>query len=132
MAVEVHGDLTPFRDAGLYELWIDLRPGKRVQRAQSIIDREITRLQREAPRERDLDRIKRRIELAFLLALESAGGKAEQAGFHETVLGDASLAFERVEQYRALRPEDVQRVAREYLRVERRTRIDVVPQRAAA
>jgi zinc protease len=132
LAAEVHGDVTPFRDAGLYELWIELRAGKRLEHAQAIIDSEIERLQCELPREHDLDRVKHRIELASLLALESANGKAEQAGFYETVLDDASLAFDRLDAYRALRPEDIQRVAREYLRVHNRTRIDVVPQQDAA
>jgi zinc protease len=60
------------------------------------------------------------------------GGKAEQIGFFETVLGDPGHSFRRVEQYRRVTAGDLRRVARRYLVDAARTTVRVRPDGAAA
>jgi zinc protease len=58
--------------------------------------------------------------------METAGGKAEQIGFYETVAGDGSAMFDRLDAYREVTAHDVERVIEKYLRPSRRTRVEVV------
>jgi zinc protease len=132
LATDVHAGIAPFVDPGLYDIWISLRPGQSARRALRVLDEELARLRRTRVSARDLERVKNRAELGFLMALESAGGKAEQIGFYETVLGDAGQIFPRLEQFRAVSADDVLRVARRVFDPSRRTRIEVLPKRARA
>jgi len=75
----------------------------------------------------ELVRAKARLELGLLQSLETMGGKAEQIGFYETVLGDPGAAFQRLEAYRRLTASDLRKAARRYLVDRGRTRILVVP-----
>jgi zinc protease len=132
LATDVHAGIAPFADPGLYDVWVSLRPGKRARAALRVLDEELERIRGQRVSERDLQRVKSRAELGFLLALETAGGKAEQLGFYETVLGDARQIFPRLAQFRAVTAADVQRVARRVFDPRRRTRIEVVPARGGA
>jgi zinc protease len=127
LATECRGSVTPFRDPGLHEMWVALRPGKAARQALKVLDAEVDRLRAEPPTDAEVDKAKNRYELGFLNGMETAGGKAEQVGFYETVLGDAGLIFQRLEEYRRVTPEDVQRVARRYLDRSRRTVLHVLP-----
>jgi zinc protease len=81
--------------------------------------------------EDELSRAKARLELSQLQQLETVPGKAEQIGFYETVLGDPTRAFDRVEAFRRTTAADLRRVARRYLVERARTIVRVVPDPAA-
>ncbi|MCC7536775.1 MAG: insulinase family protein [Deltaproteobacteria bacterium] len=127
MAAEVRGSVAPFRDPGLFEIWVSLREGQSIRRAERVLDRELGKLSRNLVPIAELEKARARIELGFLQGLETVSGKAEQLGFHEVTLGDASRAFERLERIRVLTPDDLRDVARRYLTPERRTVIRVLP-----
>ncbi len=78
--------------------------------------------------EEELARAKARLELSQLQQLETIPGKAEQIGFYETVLGDPTRAFDRVEAYRRTTAADLRRVARRYLVDRARSVVRVVPE----
>jgi len=127
LAADVQGGIAPFIDPGLYDIWVGLRPGRHAHEALRVLDQELLRIREQRVPSKDLERVKNRAELSFLMALESAAGKAEQIGFYDAVLGDASQIFPRLEQFHAVTAQDVQRVARRVLDPKRRTRIEVVP-----
>ncbi|MFW6050954.1 MAG: M16 family metallopeptidase [Myxococcota bacterium] len=127
VAAECRGSLAPFRDPGLHEVWVGMRPGKAAADALALVDEELERLRREPPTEAELEKAKNRYELGFLHGMETANGKAEQIGFYETVLGDPGLIFARLEAYRRVTVDDVQRVARRYFDCRRRTVLTVLP-----
>jgi zinc protease len=127
IATDVHGSIAPFVDPGLYDIWVSLRPGCTARSALRLLDRELARLCRQRVSSKELGRVKARAELGFLMALENASGKAEQIGFYDTVLGDPSLIFERLERFRAISAGDVLRVAQRVFDKNQRTRIEVVP-----
>jgi zinc protease len=132
LAADVHGGIAPFVDPGLYDIWVGLRPGRRAAEALRVIDEELARMRDERVPKKDLERVKARAELSFLMALESAAGKAEQIGFYEAVLGDAGRIFPRLQDFRAVTADDVQRVARRVLDRSQRTRIEVIPAKGSA
>jgi zinc protease len=131
LVTDLHGSIAPFADPGLYELWFSLRPGRDLSAVLSLLDRELARLRDTKVSARELAKVKNRAELGFLQGLETTSGKAEQLGFFETVAGDASGLFSRIEALRAVTPHDIQRVARRYLSAKQRTRISVVPAEAS-
>jgi zinc protease len=132
LATDLHGALAPFSDAGLYEIWVSLRPGRDLNDALKLIEQELSRLCKTGVSRAELQKVKNRMELGFLQGMETAAGKAEQLGFFEIVYGDAAALFDRLEALRAVEPADVQRVAKKYFDSRRRTRIAVLPQTGAA
>ena len=126
LALSVRGSISPFIDPGLFEMWIFLREGKRKEDALALLDREIARLGSEGPTTLELDKAINQLELSFLHSMETAGGKAEQIGFYETVADDGAAVFDRLEAYRGVTSDAVKRVVVKYLRPSRRTRVEVL------
>lgn len=126
IAVSVRGSISPFVDPGLFEIWIFLREGKRRQDALTRLEEELMKLGSEGPTRSELDKSINQLELSFLHSMETAGGKAEQIGFYETVAGDGSAVLDRLDAYRNVTPRDVTRVVKTYLRPSRRTRVEVL------
>lgn len=127
VAVSVRGSIAPFVEPGLYEIWILVREGQQKERALALFDREVERLCSEGPTALELEKAISQLELSFLHSMETAGGKAEQIGFYETVARDGSAVFERLAEYRDVDSADVRRAAAKYLRPSRRTRVEIVP-----
>jgi zinc protease len=127
LASEVRGSASPFRDTGLYEIWASARGEHTSEELLAVIDAELSRLTREDVPEAELEKAKNKLELSFLEGMETASGKAEQVGFYETVLGDPARVFGRLDEYRAVRPEDLRRLAAEVFDARRRTIVTVRP-----
>jgi zinc protease len=127
IASEVRGSASPTRDPGLYELWVSLREGQKAEAALAVIEQTLADVALHGVAQSELDKAKNRLELGFLHGMETASGKAEQIGFYETVLGDAARIFEQLEAYRAVRIEEVSRLARERLVPSQRTTLFVRP-----
>lgn len=125
LASEVRMSLAPFVHATLADLWASAREGISATRLLAAVDQEIARLAVEGPSEEELTKVKNRLELGFLGALETVPGKAEQLGFSFVVTGDPAHTFQRLAEYRAVTAADVVRVVRDVFRTERRTRITV-------
>ncbi len=125
IASEVRMSIAPFREASLVDGWVSLREGHTANEALRAVDLQIARLGRELVPAAELDKVKNGLELSFLGGLETVPGMAEQIGFSETVVGDPSHAFARLEEYRSVTPEDVRRVASRVLRADARTMVRV-------
>jgi zinc protease len=129
LCVDVHGSLAPFSEPGLWDMWIHLRSGMRLQRGLAALDDEIRRARDEQVSDLEIDKAKNRLELALLESLETAGGKAEQIGFYETVLGNGTLAFQFLERCRAVQRAHVAETLGRILSPKRRTVVEVLPER---
>jgi zinc protease len=127
LVTDLHGSIAPFAEQGLYEIWLSLRPDREISQALRIVDQELMRICNKLVSARELEKVKNRAELGFLQGLETAAGRAEQLGFFEVVAGDAQGLLSRLQALRAVTPRDIQRVARRYLKPQRRTRIHVLP-----
>jgi zinc protease len=127
IASEVRGWVGAFRDPALYDVFLSARGAHTTEELIGAIDRVLDEVRREPVRQGELDRAKARLELGTLQGLETVAGKAEQIGFHETVLGDPAALFDRLGAYRRVTVADLLRVARRYLLSEGRTVIEVLP-----
>ncbi|MAQ14677.1 MAG: peptidase M16 [Sandaracinus sp.] len=127
LVTECWGALTPFGEPGLMEMGADLREGVTAERVETILWEEIGRLHREGVSERELLKSQSRLELGVLTSLETAGGKAEQIGFDDTVVGDPTASFARLDAYRAVTLDDLRHIAGTYLRRRSSTTVLVRP-----
>jgi zinc protease len=129
LATDVRGSVSPFRDPGLYECTAHARGAHTTREMQAVIDAAFARVRADVVSDEEVGRAKARLELGALQQLETIPGKAEQIGFYETVLGDPSYAFRRLEAFRRTSAADLRRVARRYLADTGRTIVRVIPER---
>ncbi|MDH5491793.1 MAG: insulinase family protein [Myxococcales bacterium] len=127
LCAELHGSLTPFAEPGLFEVWLAAREGVEDRVMLEAFDAEIEALRAAPLPESELERARNQLELAFLRGLETAAGKAEQIGFHATVLRDPGAIFERLEATQRVDLEELHRVCRRYLRKSQRSIVRILP-----
>lgn len=127
MASEVRGSVGSFKHPSLFDIWLSAREDHDAEALLAALDEEIDRIVREPVTKEELEKAKARIELGTLQGLESVSGKAETIGLYDTVLGTPAALFDKLEEQRRVTIDDVQRVAKEYLRNESRTIVEVAP-----
>lgn len=128
LCTDLRGWVSTFRDPGLYEVYYTARPGVRGEDILPIAEAELMRAREELVTDEELARAKARLELGLLQSLETMSGKAEQIGFYDTVLGDPTAAFRRLEAYRRVTAGELRTAARRYLNNDARTMIRVLPE----
>jgi len=121
IATDISGWASTFRDPGLWELACTARSGVSAETLLDALDRGLDALLTHPITVDERDRSVSRMELAFLRGLETVGGRAEQLGFYDAVLGDPTGAFARLEALRAVTVDDLQRVAARWIRRDHRT-----------
>lgn len=95
-------------------------PGKEVEELERALYEEIERIKEEAPTEREVQKVKNRIEAEFIIAQDSVFYQAWLHGIFE-VIGDWRFKDKYLDGIRRVTPEDVQKVARKYLVEDKRT-----------
>jgi zinc protease len=127
LCTDVRGWVSTFRDPGLYEMYFTARPNVSGDAVLAAAEAEIARTRDELVAPEELARAQARLELGLLQSLETAAGKAEHIGFYDTVLGDPTAAFKRLEAYRRVTAGELRTAARRYLIDHGRTLIRVLP-----
>ncbi|MBN2059312.1 MAG: insulinase family protein [Deltaproteobacteria bacterium] len=84
-----------------------------------VVTEEINRVIREPVTQNELERAKRVVEAHFLFNMEDMKGQANSLAFFEVMAGDMKKADEYLESVHEISPEDIQHVAKKYLRPER-------------
>jgi zinc protease len=108
------------RDPGLFLISAEPLPGKDVAQVEKALEQELERLRREPVPASELEKVKNLIEASFLTAQDSLF-------FQAMLLAQFEIAstWRAVDDYlpsiRKVTPEDIQRVANQYLIPERRT-----------
>jgi len=127
---EVRAFLGPFRDPGLFEIFASARGEHTAEEILKVIDEEMAKVREAPPNADEIDRARARLELGLVAGLETADGKASTIGFYETVLGDPSASFTRLEGMARINQSDLLRAARRYLVESGRSLVLVRPQLA--
>ena len=108
------------------------RPGHTAEELQKVIDEEIEKLQREPPTAHELERSLNQIEASFYNRLERVGGfngTADQLNAYYTETGDPDWFNEDVARYRALSASDIRAAAAEFLPLDKRVELTIVPEK---
>ncbi|MCB1025006.1 MAG: insulinase family protein, partial [Acidobacteria bacterium] len=101
--------------SGNFSIIATARPKQSLDDIEKEINTQIELIKNEAPSEEDLARAKNGYESSFVFGLQTVLGKANQMNSNNTFEGKPDTFQAQLDKYRAVTPEDVQRVAKKYL-----------------
>jgi zinc protease len=120
LATEAEASNETAIDPFLFVALATAAPGKALADVEAAIFEETERLCREPVTESELRRAKKQVEAGFLYAKDSIQNLSQQLGYYET-----AASWRYIDEYprriRAIKAEDVQRVAGKYLLEDART-----------
>jgi predicted Zn-dependent peptidase len=125
-ALSADGGYWELEDAGVFLAIASVRPDSTIERVEELFFAEIDRLKEEPVSEEELEKAKRQIEVALVNGLSTNHAVAQRIARDYATFGRIRPLSELLEQIQAVSAEDVQRVARAYLRPEQRSVIHVV------
>ncbi len=108
---ELNAYLTGNIDPGLFVVTGKMMKGVEMERAESEIMNELEKLKHDPVPERELDKVKNRIESTLILEETNILSKAINLAFHE-LLGDAKNINTEVQKYRSVTGEQISATAR--------------------
>jgi predicted Zn-dependent peptidase len=129
-ALSAEGAYWELDDAGVFYAFASVRPDASIERVERLFLGEIERVKNELVSEAELDKAKRQLEVALVNGLSTSHALASRIGHEMASFGRVRPLAERLAAIQAVTAEDVQRVARTYLREEKRTVVQVVPRPA--
>jgi zinc protease len=115
LAQEVDTYLLPTELAGIFGLVATSRSGVDAAALEERIDRQIEGIVRDGVRTDEFAGAVRRVRRDQLAALSTVENRAEALAYAATVLGEADALNRVIEQYLSVTPDDVVRVAGEFL-----------------
>lgn len=121
LAASASGSMAPTIDPFLYRISAVARPGRSLSEIEEALDAALAQLAEEPVQQGELEKALKRAKAQFVMASESVTGQGQMIGMSEMVAGDYGWFENTLEQLAAVRPEDVERVRRQYLRPENRT-----------
>lgn len=121
LAAGFYAFVPAFREPGLYEVSVDLRPGVPGDAAEEVILDAFAEVARDGLSIAELEKSKNRLETRFYRQLQSVQQRAAGFGYWEVTADDFRRLFTAAELLEAVTADDVVRVAREVLRPEGRT-----------
>jgi len=118
-------DLTKGSD--LLVIDVTARPETSVETLERAVNAEVDRMVREGVTQAEVDRAVTLIETDLVVALQSAGDRADRLSMFATYFGDPHLVNVQADRYRAVTPEQVNVLVRERLVPENRAALLYVP-----
>ncbi|MEO1272951.1 MAG: pitrilysin family protein, partial [Myxococcota bacterium] len=125
---EASGWVGEFADPSLYEILLTLKPDADREQVEHALDAELARLRETQVTERELLKAQNQLEAQALRQMQSMGDRAYGLGHTMTTMGTWLPLFTITEHIRAVTADDVQAVARTYLKRNNRSVIIAVPQ----
>jgi zinc protease len=112
---------------GLFGVRITCARGVELATARAALEAELERVRAEPPGDAELERVRTQIASSVVRSRQTNTGVALELVRATTERGDPELVNHDLERYLAVSAEDVQRVARTYLRPENRTVVEYLP-----
>ena len=132
LALSASGGYWELHDAGVFFGRVAVRPDAEPRKAREAFLQEIERVRSRPIRAEELDKAKRRLEVALVNGQGTAHGLADRVGRDYVAFGRIRPLEELLGGIEAVTVDDVQRVAERYLRPEGRNVVRVVPPVAGA
>jgi zinc protease len=125
-ALGATGGYWELQEAGLFYAFASVRPDGDIETVEKLFMDQIARLRREPVGAAELAKAKRQIEVDLVSGMETANELAGRIAGEYVAFGRIRSIDERLNAYRAVTAEDVQRVARTYLTDDQRSVVQVV------
>lgn len=119
LSVSVYGGMQATIDPFLYHIGCTITPGRKYEETLAVLDDEIKRLQDEFVKPEDIQRAIKQARAMFAYGSENITNQAFWLGYAE-VFATYSWFTTYMDRLQAVTREDIQRVARDYLRPEQR------------
>ena len=116
---------------GTIEISATVQAGHAPEEVEAALLDELRRARETPPSPDELERARRNLKAGLFAQLENVGGfggKADQLNYYEEVAGDPGWFSKGLEQSLAVTPEQVQKLAQDFLRDEQRATVVVLPQ----
>jgi zinc protease len=120
IGINVFSDYSFYKDPFLFILGGTVSPEKDIKELEKAIEEQIERIKKEVPSHREVEKAKNQIESSYIFAQDSTYSRGLYTGFFE-ILGDWRLMEKYLDGIRAVKPEDVQEVAKRYFKDENKT-----------
>jgi len=117
-------------DGGLFLLYGVTNKGVNVDSLEKSIDAQIEKVKTEGISEQDFKKLLAQVENSVVSKNASMEGIAQNLAESKVYFGDANEINKEMEKYNQVKPEDIQRVAKEYLRREGRVVLHYLPKSA--
>ncbi|HEV2880258.1 MAG TPA: pitrilysin family protein [Pyrinomonadaceae bacterium] len=115
--------------AGQFQIVATAKPGKTLAELEGAINEELERIKQTPPTTEEIERAYNAREASFIYSLQTVGGfggKNDQLNQYATFLNRPDYFNEDLARYRRVTPEDVKRVANQYL-TDKRLIVNVTP-----
>jgi zinc protease len=104
-----------FEIAGMFEIAVDMKPGSDSLVIERAIDEQLRQFLEQGPTRAEMRKIKADLEASELFGLQSVASKAGELASAELFTGDPSFGDTMLQWVRDATPEEIRRVAREWL-----------------
>jgi zinc protease len=135
MATEVAASQSSRELGGYFQIIATAAPGRTLAELERAISDAIELLVAEGPTHHEMERCQAQAEANFVYRLQTVGGfggKSDQLNAYNVFVGDPGFFDRDLDRYRRVTAASVQRVARDWLRPERRALLSVVPKGQSA
>ena len=130
-AIECTGSCSLSRGPDLFALWTISKGGDNEQ-SKALIEQELRRLAADGVSEHEVQKAKNLVKAQYLDRLQSNLGRAMVLAEFALFDHDPGLINTELDRYLSVSAADVQRVARHYFTVEKRTTVEAMPAAPAA
>ena len=115
------------QEAGIFNITSELKPGQDVDRSLMSIYGEVYKLRNGLVSEAELEKAKNQVMTDTVNQLRTVSGKARALAAAEIIYGDYSAVFTDLDKYNKVTREQIQNVAKSYLKPEQRSVIRMLP-----
>jgi predicted Zn-dependent peptidase len=126
VSIETVNGLPGARYPNLFTISATPRAPHTTHELEKAIYQELERLKREEVSERELTKIKNQLKASRIYRLQSNSGIAHELAYNQTVANDWRYMEKHLETIEKITPQDIMRVARQYLSEENRTVAELV------
>jgi len=127
IALSVSSSFRAGLEPGLFEFYVEMKPGHSAAEAEKALYAEIDTLANDGPTEHELEKARNQAEAGFITALKTNNGAGQTLGFFEHIHGDYRQMFTAIDRYRAVTAADCKRVAKQVFDAAHRTEAALVP-----
>lgn len=115
--------------AGQFSVYVTLKPKTNPDMVADMIEKEVRTLRDKPVTQKELDKARNLFLKDYVDGLKKVSGRARTLASYETLLGDYRRIFADLKEYAAVTPQDVQKMAQNYLKPDSRNTVIVLPRK---
>ena len=116
------------QEAGLFQIYVSLKPGQDFGKAQRAVLGEIWRPRNIDVSDVDLQKAKNQVMKGYVDGLKTIHGRAEALALNETLYGDYEMLFKDLDRYNKVTKAQIRKAAMKYLAPEKVTLVVLRPE----